>query len=270
MSVNISNWRRSMSRRPTRLTSTARTKRAAILLTLAATCSFGPAAHAEPVVRQVNGPRVELGELLPDAPVLMRAIDICASPAVGGSRLLDRQSIERQVRAAGFDLEDLALPAAVRVSRTGRKFTPAEVSALLEGPIKSVLPAGAMLLQVQSSAALSLEEGTRPAPITLPKLPRRTGSVKVAFTVEFLGQGEAPVRIPVTATLQLDSRAVRSAIERGAKVDLVIVRGAARITAAATSLAEGDVGDELQFRVTSTGRVLRGVLVSPTSATVRD
>jgi Chaperone for flagella basal body P-ring formation len=270
MRLDTCNGRGSAAQRATHRSSAIHAKRAASLLAGLAACLFSVAAQAQPVVRQVSGPRVELGEVVLDAPDLMRAIDICASPAVGASLLLDRQNIERQVRAAGFDTADLSLPAAVRVSRTGRKFTPAEVSAMLEGPIKSALPAGATLLQIQSTASLSLEEGTQPGPIALPKLPRRTGSVRVAFTVEFVVAGDAPVRVPVSATLQLDSRAARSAVAQGAKVDLVIVRGAARVTAAATTLTEGDVGDELQFRVTSTGKVLRGVLVSPTSARVRD
>jgi hypothetical protein len=239
---------------------------------LALTASFlAPSwAHAEPVTRIVNGDRVELGEVVPEAPELMRAIDICSSPSVGGSRLLERQVIERQVRAAGFELEGLTLPTSVRIARPGHRYTPGELNELLRAPVTQVLPAGATLLKLESTASLNLEEGVKPSPVILPKLPRRTGTVRIAFSVEFHSASGSPIRLPVTAILQLSAQVAQSAVLRGAKVALTIERGSARISADATTLSDGDVGDELRFRVMSTGKVLRGILLSPTSASVRD
>jgi hypothetical protein len=229
----------------------------------------GPA-YAAPPERTVNGPRVELGELLPDAPEFMHAIDICDSPAVGTSRLLERSVITRQVRAAGFDLDGLDIPTSIRITRPGRRYTSTDLSSLLQGPVSRALPSGVTLLRIDTSASPNLEENVAPRPISLPKLPRRTGAVRVAFTVEFPVSGDVPVRVPVTATLQIASDAARSAVARGTKVSLTIQRGSARIAADALTLSDGDIGDELRFRVASTGKVLRGVLVSPTTAIVRD
>lgn len=231
---------------------------------------FSAPAYATPTERTVSGPRVELGELLPDAPEFMHAIDICDSPAVGASRLLERSVITRQVRAAGFDLGDLNIPTAIRIIRPGRRYTSTDLSALLQAPVTRALPSGVTLLRVDTSASLNLEENVAPGPISLPKLPRRTGAVRVAFTVEFPVSGDVPVRVPVTATVQIASNAARSAVTRGSKVSLTIQRGPARIAADALTLSDGDIGDELRFRVASTGKVLRGVLVSPTTAIVRD
>lgn len=227
-------------------------------------------AYATPLERTVSGPRVELGELLPNAPEFMHAIDICDSPAVGTSRLLERSVITRQVRAAGFDLDGLDIPTSIRINRPGRRYTSADLSALLQAPVTRALPSGVTLLRIDTSASLNLEENVSPRPISLPKLPRRTGAVRVAFTVEFPVSGDVPVRVPVTATVQIASDAARPAVARGSKVSLTIQRGSARITADALTMADGEIGDELRFRVASTGKVLRGVLVSPTTALVRD
>lgn len=228
-----------------------------------------PGVGAVPQTVAIAGGRVELGEILPNAPESMRAIDICAAPKVGTSRLLERQVIERQVQAAGFDTSGLTLPPSVRIERTGHKYTPAELGAMLEKPVSQALPAGVSLLQVEATVALTLEEGALPGPITLPKLPDRIGSVRIAFSVEFMGN-DTPIRVPVTAIVQIAEHAARAAMARGSRVQLAITRGSARITADATALADGNIGEELRFRVNSTGKVLRGIVVSPTLAKVSD
>ncbi len=245
-------------------------RRRGALLALCTTFLAPSLTNAAPVTHVVTGDRVELGEIVPEVPELMRAIDICSSPSVGGSRLLERQVIERQVRAAGFELEGLAIPTSVRIARPGHKYTPAELNELLKAPVTQVLPAGATLLKLETTASLHLEGGAKPSPVILPKLPRRTGTVRIAFSVEFHSASGSPVRLPVTAILQLSAQVAQSGVLRGAKVALTIERGSARISADATTLSDGDVGDELRFRVMSTGKVLRGILLSPTSASVRD
>src|SRR5690606_34362467 len=120
-----------------------------------AACFVASSAFAAPETRPVKGNRVELGEVLPNAPESMHAIDICPSPSVGTSRLIDRALIERQVKAAGFDVSELVVPTSVRVERTGRKYTPTELGDLLRGPVASALPAGVTLVQVESSVAVT-------------------------------------------------------------------------------------------------------------------
>lgn len=244
-------------------------RRCFALLTFTSFSLACPALLAAPPVRTVTGNRVELGEVVPDAPASMHAIDICPSPQVGTSRLLDGALIARQVRAAGFDLTELTVPVAVRVERTGRHYSPAELEQLLRDPVSRLLPPGVSLVQIQPSVPVMLEQDAKPGLITLPKLPRRLGSVRVAFVVEFNGE-DTPTRVPVTAIVQISKDASQSAVKSGGRVQLEIVRGSTRISADATALTDGDVGEELRFRVNSTGKVLRGVLVSPTLAKVSD
>lgn len=244
-------------------------REAVVLVCYLATLSVAPTVSAWPESRIVTGPRVELGELLPEAPEVMRAIDICPTPRVGTSRLIEKQVIERQVRAAGFDLDGLKLPASIRVERDGRRFAANELGQMLEEPVRRALPPGVTLIQVEATVSMVLEVGATPAPISLPKLPRRVGAVRVAFSAEFPADG-APIRVPFTAVVQISEQATRTAMTRGQRVQLAIVRGPARITADAIALSDGNVGEELQFRVTSTGKVLRGLLVSATRATVKD
>ncbi len=227
-----------------------------------------PSAHAQPIARIVSGPRIELHELVPTVPELLREIDIAPSPALGASQLIDRETIVRQVKAAGFDTLGIAIPAVVRAERPGRKFTEAELSALLGDAVSQTLPAGVTLIQLAPAVAMTLDETATPGPIVLPKLPKRVGTVKVTFSVEFASSDGVSRRLPVSAVLNMNSEAATSTVARGSLVQLAIQTGAATVAADGTSLTDGNIGDKLRFRVNRTGKVLWAVLTSPTKARV--
>jgi flagella basal body P-ring formation protein FlgA len=58
------------------------------------------------------------------------------------------------------------------------------------------------------------------------------------------------------------------AVSKGARVQLMIESGPARITATAVALNDGEVGETLQFRVATTQKILFGKLENPTLARV--
>lgn len=230
--------------------------------------SLGRHAAAQPVGRTVAGPRIELHELIPTVPDLFREIDIAPSPALGASQLIDRDMVLRQVKAAGFDARELAIPAVIRAERPGRKFTEAELSALLGDAVTQALPPGVTLIQLAPAVALTLDETATPGPIILPKLPKRVGTVKVSFSVEFASSDGVGRRLPVTAVVNMNAEAATSAVPRGTLVQLSIQSGGATVAADGTSLTDGNIGDKLRFRVNRTGKVLWAVLTSTTKARV--
>lgn len=225
-------------------------------------------AKAEPVSRVVVGPRIELHELVPEVPDIFRDIDIAPSPPLGSSQLIDRATIVRQIKAAGFDPKALTIPAVVRALRPGRRFTEAELSALLGDAVTEALPQGVTLIQLEPAVPLTLDETAKPGPIVLPKLPKRVGTVKIAFSVEFSTNDGVARRLPITAIVNMNAEAAASTITRGSPVQLSIQSGAATVAADGTSLTDGSIGDKLRFRVNRTGKVLWAVLISPTKARV--
>jgi hypothetical protein len=225
-------------------------------------------AQSEPPSRVVSGTRIELHELVPTVPELFRQIDIAPCPAIGASQLIDRDTIVRQVKAAGFDSRELSIPAVIRAERPGRKFTEAELSTLLGDAVTEALPAGVTLIQLAPAVALTLDETAVPGPVVLPKLPKRVGTVKVTFSVEFTTSDGMGRRLPITAIVNINAEAATSTVARGSAVQLTIQSGSATVAADGTSLSEGNVGEKLRFRVNRTGKVLWAVLTSPTRARV--
>ena len=75
-------------------------------------------------------------------------------------------------------------------------------------------------------------------------------------------------RVPVTLVLELSHEAAAPTLAKGARVDLVIARGATRISASGVALDDAELGEVKSFRVSSTGKVLRARLDSPTLAVV--
>lgn len=227
-------------------------------------------AVSSPILEQrVAGARMELGELVPSAPNVMHGIDIGPAPSPGGSRLVSRDTIIRQVRAAGFDPSTLALEPSLRARRAGKKYTSKDLEQLITAPIELALPNGVTLVALKVSSSMTLEQ-VKVGPVRLPKLPKRTGVVKVAFSVEFLDGSASSKRLPVTAVVSQTEAAIQSTVSRGQKIQLTIQHGSVRISADSIALSAGDIGDEMRFRVLRTGKVLLGKLTSPSDALVRE
>jgi len=75
-------------------------------------------------------------------------------------------------------------------------------------------------------------------------------------------------RIPFQLSLDISSAAALPTITKGTRVQLMIESGPARITATAIALSDGEIGETLQFRVTSTQKILYGKVEAPTLARV--
>ncbi|MEZ4224515.1 MAG: flagella basal body P-ring formation protein FlgA [Polyangiaceae bacterium] len=222
---------------------------------------------AEPV-RTVRGTRVHLSDVVSAAPEDLAGIDLGAAPPAGSSRLIDRSTMARAIVAAGADPKEVKLPRVVRVVVESRRLGPEDIAAAAEPAIRSRLAKGVTLKRVNARRSVTVPASATLAQVSLPKLPRRVGTTTITVTLEWHADGAVAARAPVAAVLDIDETGARPTVARGARVYLIIEKGAARIAATAVALADADEDEIGRFRVESTQKVMRARVVSPTTARV--
>ena len=80
--------------------------------------------------RSIAGQRIELGELVKDAPEDFLQIDIAEAPAPGQSRLLTRDEIVRSIEKAGFAAGKVQVAHVYRVLRPSEQWTTKKIERL--------------------------------------------------------------------------------------------------------------------------------------------
>lgn len=238
-----------------------------LALLLAALCAFSAPLHAEPV-KQIESARVSVGDVVDSASGAVAGVDLGPAPPPGGSRLIARAELERELRRAGADAKGLKLPELTRVVSAGKRFTPAELAKLFEPALRAALPRGVSLKNVTVARGALVSPRVEAGAVFLPRLPRRRGNVKSSGTVELVLDGAVVSRVPVALWFGIEPVAAEPVVRRGSRIDLVIERGPAKITAAAVALADAEVGDVIQFRVGSTQKTLRARVESRALARV--
>jgi hypothetical protein len=227
-----------------------------------------PCVAAAEATRTLDSTRIHLGDLLSVTDTELAAVDLGPAPPPGSSRLISREDVARELQAQGLEQKKLSFPSVIRVVSASRRFSPSEVSALLLPEVNAALPPGVTLQQLKVSRGLVTSPRVRVGQIKLPKLARRSGNVEVTLVADLLNDSEVVTRLAVGLTLNVSEQAVAPLIDKGARVDLVILSGSARISASATALEAGSLGEILSFKVSTTQRVLRGRLESRTQAVV--
>lgn len=223
--------------------------------------------HATPL-RVVAGARIELGEVLPDAPEDLRGVDLGRSPPPGTATTLTGNQVRSQLRAAGFNPAELKIPSLIRIRAEGEKLSKEQLASLAGPAVQKALPAGVTLVKLQASAALTLSPETKVGRVLLPKLPKRVGTLRTTLSVELLLEHEVTHRLPLIAIVNLSERAARHDAEKGSMIKLLVRRHSATVSATGSPLMNMDVGQVGQFRVMKTGRILKARLTSPTEAEV--
>ena len=97
---------------------------------------------------------------------------------------------------------------------------------------------------------------------------RRPGPATLTAIVELLHDGEVVSRLPITLLVEVSERAATPLVDKGARIDLVITRGSARISAAGVALEAAEIGEVASFKVSTTQKVLRARVESATRALV--
>jgi hypothetical protein len=238
--------------------------RAPLLLALALTASSAVAEE----LRLIRGAQIHLSDLVASLPAEVPDLELGAAPPPGSSRLLPKSEIENAASRSGVSLKSLKLPHVVRVTSAAKRWSTDELVSAALPTLTRALPNGVTVKRVKTSAKAVTSPNASVSGVRLPKLPRREGEHMTTATIELSNEGEIVARIPLALTLNISSAAAVPAVTKGARVQLVIESGPARITAAAIALADGEVGETLQFRVATTQKILFGKLEEPTLARV--
>jgi hypothetical protein len=237
---------------------------AALLLTLVLTSS---AASAEET-RTVRGSQLHLSDVISDLPADVPDLELGPAPQPGSSRLLPRAEILAAAEQSGVSLKGVKLPSVVRVNSAAKRWSADDLLNAALPRLSSSLPNGVSVKRAKTTARAVTAPNASVSGVRLPKLPRREGEHMTTATVELSSDGEIVARIPLSLTLDIAASAAVPAVIKGARVQLMIESGPARVTASAVALNDGDIGDVLQFRVASTQKVLYGKVENPTLARV--
>jgi hypothetical protein len=186
-------------------------------------------------------------------------VDLGPAPALGGTRIIDRDEIVRALRA--HDIDDPGnVPASVRVLRRARTLQPADVDRLVRETLGSKLPRGVALSAVHPGRPLDVPDGWTRATVDVPRPPRRTGPLASTASVVFFEDAQALVRVAVPVDLTLSEEAAIPDLQHGARVTLVVRRGLVEVTSSATAGADADVGAVLPVVLHPAGRIVRARL----------
>jgi hypothetical protein len=237
------------------------------LLLLALSAVAAPAG-AESVVN-VSGRTLRVGDLDPGAPAELADIELGRTPPPGSSRLLTKKEVFDRVREAGADPQGLSIPASMRVASAAERWSPVELAARAEGALRSALPLGVTLVKLGAAQGVTVPPGTIVASAR-PAIQKRVGRQEVTLSAELRSDGVVVARAPLRVVLDVSEEALAPAIRKGDRLTLVVAQGNARIGANAVALADANTGDSVFFKVTSTGKVLKGRVASRDVAMVVD
>lgn len=218
--------------------------------------------------RIVRGPQIHLSDVLASLPAEMPDLELGAAPPPGSSRLLAKSEIENAANRSGVSLKSVRLPPQVRITSAAKRWSTDELVAAALPALGAALPSGVTVKKAKTSSKAVTSPGATVSGVRLPRLPRREGEHMTTATLELSNDGEIVARIPLSLTLDISSAAAAPAVSKGARVQLLIESGPARITATAVALNDGEVGETLQFRVATTQKILFGKLENPTLARV--
>jgi len=182
--------------------------------------------------------------------------------------LLSRVEVEEQLRAAGDDAKSLRMPSALRVKSAAKRWSTEELREAVTPRLMAALPPGLTFKAAKLSRPLVTSPSVTVGAAHFPKFPKRTGELTLTASVDMQQDGATVLRVPVTVVVVISEAATRPAANKGARVNLVIEHGPARVTALATALSDTELGAVGLFRVSTTQRVLRARLLSADSAQV--
>lgn len=220
------------------------------------TLSFGRQSAAQES-RHVDGPRLHLGDVVNGAPVEYADLDLGPSPPPGNSRLISKAELSRALALAGLEAKAVKLPSAVRVIRSARRLSAADVASGSRPLVEARLSRGARLVELRARSGVLVANTAAVISIRLPKLPARVGQVVLTATAEIGEDGAIAARVPLRVVLELGPDASRPDVARGARIDLVIEHGVASVSASAICLGDANIGDVASFKVEATKKILR-------------
>jgi len=240
--------------------------RAPLKLALALICVSAAAAADE--ARLVRGAQVHLSDLVSELPAEVPDLEIGAAPPPGASRTIAKGEIIDAASKSGVSLKQLKLPPSMRVTSAAKRWNGEELASAATPALLAALPPGVVVKRAHVSSKAVTSPSAIIGAVRVPRLPRREGEHLTSAIIELSNGGQVVARIPLALTLEISGSAAQPTVGKGARVQLMIESGPARITATAIALNDGEIGDTLQFRVASTQKILYGKVLEPTLAQV--
>jgi hypothetical protein len=229
-------------------------------------CASAPASADE--ARVVRGAQVHLSDVVSDLPADVPDLEIGAAPPPGSSRTIAKSEIQDAASKSGVSLKSLKLPGAVRVTSAAKRWSTEDLTNAALPALSRALPVGVTVKRARATAKAVTSPSATISAVRVSRLPRREGEYLTTAMIELSNDGQIVARIPFQLSLDISGGAALPAITTGTRVQLMIESGPARITAAAIALTDGELGDTLQFRVTTTQKILYGKVEEPTLARV--
>jgi hypothetical protein len=218
--------------------------------------------HAAPPPHVVDSDRLCLGDLAPKLPDYLARFDLGEAPPPGGAKVFLRKDILQKLHAAGIETDRLVLPASVRVVGATQRWEREPLAQWLSDHISASLPKGVTLLEASPYGALTTSPSAVAAAVHLPRLPKHPGRMTTTAVIELHREGKPLQQVSLSVVLDISASAARWTVEKGEPIELSIDVGSAHVSARATALSSGDVGDRVSVRVAQTRRTLEGIVVS--------
>jgi hypothetical protein len=218
--------------------------------------------------RVVRGAQVHLSDLVSELPADVPDLEIGAAPPPGSSRTIAKSEIQDAASKSGVSLKLVKLPPAVRVTSAAKRWSTEDLTNAALPALSRVLPLGVSIRRARAISKAVTSPSANISAVRLPRLPRREGEHLTTAIIELSNDGQIVARIPFQLSLDISSAAAQPAVTKGTRVQLMIESGPARITATAIALSDGELGETLQFRVTTTQKILYGKVEEPTLARV--
>jgi flagella basal body P-ring formation protein FlgA len=228
--------------------------------------ALASAADASPTHVTVEGTRVQIRDLLRDAPAETAEIDLGPSPALGGTRLIARDEILQALRAHQATATP-RLPESIRVTRASRTLRPDELNQMVREALpRDRLPRGTALRDVRPTQSVTVPAGWTAVSVDLARPPRRVGTFSATAYVNLRRGDDLIARVPVRVDLTLSAEAATPDLTRGSAVTLVVRHGLVEVRASGSAAADADIGETLPVVLRPSGRVIRARLIEPALA----
>lgn len=233
---------------------------------VAALC-IAQSANAD-TTRVVRGAQVHLSDVVADVPAEVPDFELCAAPPPGASRTLVRGELLDAAAKNGINLRQIKLPQSVRVTSAAKRWSTDELASTAAPKLLGALPSGVAVKHSKATSTALTSPSAVVSAVRVPRLPRRAGEYLTTATIELSNDGQVVARIPLQLSLDISAEAALPTIGKGARVQLMIESGPARVSATAIALSDGEIGETLQFRVASTQKILYGKVLEPALALV--
>ena len=242
-----------------------------LLIALALAVAAPPALADSTKIREVivASARVRMGDIVSGLDQEIADIDLGPSPAAGGSRVIDREEIARALRDHNADSAP-SIPAVVRIVRKTRRLEAAEIERIVRSGAGPKLNPGVTLSAVHPTRAVDIPDGWNKVTASIPRPPRRVGSVTSAASVVFYEDSQTLSMLSIPVELTLSQEATIPDVVHGARVTLIVRRGLVEITSAGTAGADGDVGSVIPIVLHPSGNTVLGRLEDKDHAIAAD